>query len=297
MENQPKEDDVSGADESARRSRLAEVISGLTSTNSHVVIDGFLGANVSAAARGDLLRLLGSSADAGSDGEMGPFKLGELAGDDGYWTTKVDTSKRSDYIYWLTESELCRSSADETFGGLGEYFRAIGKLGAEISDWSRAQKEPLPFAFSMDSPEEVPPSLSCDRMMLAAYPTSTVSRFTLHVDNPNRNGRLLTCTYYLNPGWDSTRWGGQLRIVVPGSDDVLVEPLMDRLVIFFADARVPHEVLPTVPSPDAPPYRLSVSLWFSYVSPKQIVETFKGSFATWIAAIKRRKEEQRSKQE
>lgn len=46
--------------------------------------------------------------------------------------------------------------------------------------------------------------------MIAAYPP-TGSHYILHVDNPNRDGRVITAIYYLNLHWDALRSGGSLR--------------------------------------------------------------------------------------
>ena len=83
-----------------------------------------------------------------------------------------------------------------------------------------------------------------------------------HVDNPSSSSALasLTVVYYLQGHtWDS-KHGGCLRVFRPeaghtsgggGAADSSaaaaladVEPLSDRLVVFFADGRCPHAVLP-----------------------------------------------------
>lgn len=89
--------------------------------------------------------------------------------------------------------------------------------------------------------------------------------FVRHVDNhclegkgAHCNGRLLTTVYYMQPSaWDAAADGGCLRIFgsqqpPAGSAEPLgeteplfdVAPRADRLVLFFSDFRVPHEVLP-----------------------------------------------------
>jgi hypoxia-inducible factor (prolyl hydroxylase) len=83
---------------------------------------------------------------------------------------------------------------------------------------------------------------------------------------PRRRGRVLTTIYYANPTW-CAKDGGELRIYTAGEDKgglaadegevaTDVEPLGDRLVCFWSDQRVPHEVRPA----HAP--RFAVSIWF-----------------------------------
>ena len=72
---------------------------------------------------------------------------------------------------------------------------------------------------------------------------------------------------YLNEGWQPLH-GGQLRLYPPtcrspsltdeiGSALCDVAPIADRLLLFYADFRVPHEVLPAyVP-------RLAITLWYA----------------------------------
>lgn len=48
--------------------------------------------------------------------------------------------------------------------------------------------------------------------MVACYPP-TGSHYILHVDNPNRDGRVITAIYYLNLHWDALRSGGSLRYI------------------------------------------------------------------------------------
>jgi hypoxia-inducible factor (prolyl hydroxylase) len=65
--------------------------------------------------------------------------------------------------------------------------------------------------------------------MLAMYPGEG-ARYVRHVDNPDRNGRLLTALCYLNRGWADAD-GGQLRLYVGDghSENVDIEPLFDRV--------------------------------------------------------------------
>lgn len=109
--------------------------------------------------------------------------------------------------------------------------------------------------------------------MVACYPGNGAG-YVRHVDNPNGDGRFITCIYYLNKNWDvkvgseeedealkpdlSVRrehsvllrvrvqtHGGMLQIYPEGKNVVAsIEPLFDRLLIFWSDRRNPHEVKP-----------------------------------------------------
>lgn len=65
--------------------------------------------------------------------------------------------------------------------------------------------------------------------------------------------RRVTATYYLNAAWRPGD-GGELRLATPAGAR-LVEPLLDRLVLFRSEV-VPHEVLPA----RAP--RWAVTAWY-----------------------------------
>ena len=72
--------------------------------------------------------------------------------------------------------------------------------------------------------------------MCACYPGGG-ARYVRHLDNPGGagcNGRLLTCLYYLNPAWRGED-GGQLRLHRRDGCVVDVEPLLDRLVLFWSE--------------------------------------------------------------
>merc|ERR1712203_1336679 len=62
----------------------------------------------------------------------------------------------------------------------------------------------------------------------AVFPGDTTAsgdaRYIRHIDNEDgRNGRLLTCTYYLNDGWDTTQHGGELRLFEPDKKTIKLD--------------------------------------------------------------------------
>ncbi|XP_020343338.1 prolyl hydroxylase EGLN3-like [Oncorhynchus tshawytscha] len=94
------------------------------------------------------------------------------------------------------------------------------------------------------------------KAMVACYPGNGTG-YVKHVDNPNADGRCVTCIYYLNKNWNAEEQGGILRIFPEGKSYVAdVEPLFDRLLFFWSDRRNPHEVLPSYAT------RYAVTVWY-----------------------------------
>ncbi|GAB1601371.1 egl nine homolog 1-like [Argonauta hians] len=94
------------------------------------------------------------------------------------------------------------------------------------------------------------------KAMVACYPGNDAG-YIRHVDNPNKDGRCITCIYYLNKNWNVEKDGGLLRIYPEGQENVAnVIPKFDRLLFFWSDRRNPHEVLPTKRS------RYAITVWY-----------------------------------
>ncbi|MBN3283199.1 EGLN2 protein, partial [Polyodon spathula] len=94
------------------------------------------------------------------------------------------------------------------------------------------------------------------KAMVACYPGNGTG-YVRHVDNPSGDGRLITCIYYLNKNWDVKVHGGLLQIF-PESRPVVanIEPIFDRLLIFWSDRRNPHEVKPAYAT------RYAITVWY-----------------------------------
>lgn len=94
------------------------------------------------------------------------------------------------------------------------------------------------------------------KAMVACYPGNGAG-YVRHVDNPNHDGRCITCIYYLNKNWDVKKQGGMLQIFPEGKNVVAnIEPLFDRLLIFWSDRRNPHEVNPAYST------RYAITVWY-----------------------------------
>lgn len=94
------------------------------------------------------------------------------------------------------------------------------------------------------------------KAMVACYPGNGAG-YVRHVDNPNGDGRCITCIYYLNKNWDTETQGGLLQIYPEGKNVVAnIEPLFDRLLIFWSDRRNPHEVKPAYAT------RYAITVWY-----------------------------------
>ncbi|KAM6973119.1 prolyl hydroxylase EGLN3 [Aplochiton taeniatus] len=94
------------------------------------------------------------------------------------------------------------------------------------------------------------------KAMVACYPGNGAG-YVKHVDNPNSDGRCVTCIYYLNKNWNTKEHGGILRIFPMGKSYVAdIEPLFDRLLFFWSDRRNPHEVQPSYST------RYAITVWY-----------------------------------
>ncbi|XP_060711903.1 uncharacterized protein egln2 [Hemiscyllium ocellatum] len=94
------------------------------------------------------------------------------------------------------------------------------------------------------------------KAMVACYPGHGTG-YVRHIDNPNGDGRCVTCIYYLNRDWDINVHGGLLQIFPENRSEVAnIEPLFDRLLIFWSDRRNPHEVKPAFAT------RYAITVWY-----------------------------------
>lgn len=183
------------------------------------VIDGFVASPAALRARLTAMRAAGE------------LKPGEVSGG-------LRTSTRGDLMKWVS------TEAGKQPSELHELLASIDALVSAIS------REPL-----LQDDLGGGKLLVRHEMQCTCYPGNG-ARYVKHVDDAlAHRGRRLTVIAYCNPGWERAH-GGSLRLHVKrGPRDV--DPLDGRLVLFWSDARCPHEVLPAYRE------RYAVSVWFS----------------------------------
>ncbi|CAD7941601.1 unnamed protein product [Amoebophrya sp. A25] len=181
----------------------------------------------------------------------------------------VETSTRGDRVAWFDTWSYGQ--------GLDDVGVKIGTLLEELKTYSKASSTLLPQdakAGSARRKTEIKPNdtthtqellpdlhrIDCrSHHMVACYPGGG-ARYTKHYDNdgrhPQLSKRVLTTLVYLNKTWN----GGELCVFdrVPNEDRLRakVAPRLGRLLLFFSDTRIPHEVLPSQT------LRYSVTAWY-----------------------------------
>eukprot|EP00941_MAST-03F_sp_MAST-3F-sp1_P003736 g3736.t1 len=218
-----------------------------------VVLDGFLEDEMGKALRDNVREIH----------EAGELRKGVLGGgSSGASLSYVHERVRGDLVKWYNGSEACwkevtscKVGNDKKKSILSMYMTKVGTL---ISELGSAH---VPSLRGIQQRSDA---------MVTCYPSGG-ARYTRHCDNhcnvdgksvgigDNCNGRRVTSLLYLNYDWRFNQGlGGELRIFAPDGKRVRVElpPLGGRLVLFWADFRVPHEVLP------ANFKRYAVTLWF-----------------------------------
>eukprot|EP00966_Prymnesium_polylepis_P165957 3836251-Prymnesium_polylepis.1 len=186
-------------------------------TDGVAIVDGLLGAPAIDNLLRGVLELHGSDAS--------PFVAGKTGGGpNGGGQKYAESVVRGDHIAVLGDGEESRVP------GLDALLRRADEF---VEGMARAAVPALRRVTSRSRP------------MLACYPGNG-ARYVRHLDNPGgerSNGRLLTLLVYLNAEWQPED-GGMLRIHRADGSSVDIEPLLDRAVVFWSDARTPHEVLP-----------------------------------------------------
>lgn len=227
------------------------------------VLDGFLGPDLSTSVHRNIEDMYLMSRDCNTDTAYresnlsdtlgaasvdggAAFKLGELAGGNTGRNLRYKMEHvRGDYMLWVDESDaFCPTT-------LRQVLRQMDRLVLEhLSSYNMELRAS---------------SLLRKKAMATCYPGNG-ARYTRHCDNPNKNGRKLTAILYLNADWKPEH-GGELQLHLPPPSSLLpsrdtevetkIAPLMDRLLLFSSDRRVPHEVLPCFKR-----NRFALTLWY-----------------------------------
>ena len=203
--------------------------------NDYVVVDWFMTAS----------RVLALNKDVRKVYESGKLRLGVLAGGkSGNSLTYTHEKVRGDVVEWFDGTEEFWNH-DE--GSLKDHLQKLDTFVSELSNH-------LPGLEGI---------LNRSKAMVTCYPGNG-ARYIKHTDNhcqfgdgDNCNGRRLTALSYLNNGWRKGD-GGELRVYDKDGETVRaeIEPVPGRVVLFWSDFRVPHEVLPTHKE------RFAVTTWY-----------------------------------
>lgn len=165
-----------------------------------------------------------------------------IDGRDGKNTSYGNLEVRGDWIGWFDGDE----SGWTNEGSLKDYLLKVSTFVSQLKGHIKCN----------DS-KGLDDIATRSRCMVTCYPPS--SRYTKHVDNGGgiSNGRRLTALIYMNEGWKGCD-GGELAIYERGGKrrKITVEPIAERLVVFWSDERVPHEVL------ESKKDRFTVTIWF-----------------------------------
>ncbi|CAD7959299.1 unnamed protein product [Amoebophrya sp. A120] len=224
--------------------------------NDYAFIDGFLPANTA-------LRLRTEVQKCDADGRLNPAGVVNGKTETAY----IEQSTRGDRVGWFNTNN---AESWELKGGAAEGIDDANKCSSDNSGWRYG---PMLDDTGMKVSTLVnelkvyfPPKEDLDRInsrshhMVACYPGGN-ARYTKHYDNdgkhPQLSKRVLTCLVYLNPEMEID--GGSLCVYKADDSDCLrsaVAPKLGRLLLFFSDKRVPHEVRPSKTM------RYSVTTWF-----------------------------------
>lgn len=160
-------------------------------------------------------------------------------------------------VHGKGEDAVARNVDDERRGDLVRFVEdPAGLPGYEVL--TRAVDE---LVCSLRDCESVSERLRCvdfaNCAQVSIYPGGA-SRYTRHADNSlGTDGRRLTAILYLNKAWAPSH-GGKLRLFEPNLVETKIdlEPIWNRLVLFWSTAEVPHEVLSCYRD------RIAISIWY-----------------------------------
>eukprot|EP00929_Paragymnodinium_shiwhaense_P068009 TRINITY_DN34183_c0_g1_i4.p1 TRINITY_DN34183_c0_g1~~TRINITY_DN34183_c0_g1_i4.p1 ORF type:complete len:424 (-),score=42.86 TRINITY_DN34183_c0_g1_i4:52-1275(-) len=146
-----------------------------------------------------------------------------------------------------SRGDVIRFSQDDTgMAGTCKLYETLDRLVRGLQSMPQVSARLRHTSFSNDA-------------MFSVYPGGS-ARYVRHCDNSlMTDGRRLTCILYLNEDWQPSH-GGCLRIFEPTMQSMTykidVEPIWNRLVIFWSNEDAPHEVLASYK------HRAAVSVWY-----------------------------------
>ena len=203
---------------------LARRVASALRRDHHAIVDDFLPAPLASAGVGAELREM--HADGG-------LKAGQVS-------AGLHEQQRSDLMAWLP------AAAELQPAQIGQLLHALDRLMLALCEMPQLSEDLGGVA------------LLRGEAQCTVYPGGG-SRYIRHTDDARKQVRKLTAILYANPGW-SAEAGGELRLHLRRPDGHSfakdVAPLDNRLVVFWSDARVPHEVLPSHA------LRYAVSVWY-----------------------------------
>ena len=208
----------------SRAARIASAVSTATSELSagdYASIDSFLTPDECA----ELILEIEGLSDAGR------LQLGKVEG------SAAARELRGDEIAWIGPGEA------------GAAIRRVQQMAAGVVDGLCAAKGIKALRKKELVQEET---------MVARY-AGNGARYAKHCDTMAQAQRVLTLIVYPNQDWREEH-GGALRLHVPAGA-VDIAPSEGRMVLFWADSRVPHEVLP------AKRTRYAATTWFMSDAP------------------------------
>eukprot|EP00794_Sanderia_malayensis_P017841 gene17841-19622_t len=155
---------------------------------------------------------------------------------------------RNDFVTWIDNA---------TYPNMTHLLSAISYVDRIVATMGRSS---LLADYNMRSRSSI---------MVACYPGKG-AHYKRHVDNPSKDGRILTVIMYLNRNYNAGTDGGVLRIFSPDIKYYYdVFPIFGRIVMFWSDPRVPHEVLPAFRE------RFAASVW--YFDTKERIEALQSN--------------------
>lgn len=94
------------------------------------------------------------------------------------------------------------------------------------------------------------------KLQISCFPNGSHG-YKPHIDNPNGNGRILTLVYFPNESYDRETYEGVSRFYVRNKSQCInVEPISNRLIVYWSDRRVMSETLPSSKNV------FSISCWY-----------------------------------